>query len=95
MANGKAFTEEDLKLVNDTSLTHTEVAKLTGRLASTICIKRKALGVKAKNHLDQYRKHVDLLTDLTKTNGEIAKILNLPSKTIAMRRWYLGIKGIY
>lgn len=89
---GRAFTKSELELVKDITLNHTEVAKLTGRSTSTICLKRKKIGVKA---IDGSRVYTDaqnnIITDTSKTNSDVAKTLGIPIKRIISARWRLGI----
>ena len=70
--NGKPFTDDEVKLLMDESLTHTEIAKITGRAVSTISIKRRAeLKLKAKDGRLVYTGDLEkLIYDTTKTNQE-------------------------
>lgn len=91
--NGKKFTSKELELLNDKSLTHTDIAKLTGRSPSTIFLKRKALGI--KGYKDGSRTLSDyvrsLIYDTTKPSTEVAKLTGKPAKQITTLRHNYGI----
>jgi hypothetical protein len=89
---GRAFSKSELELVNDTTLNHTQVANITGRSTSTICLKRKSLGIKAVDGSRVYTdEQNDVITDTSKTNSEVSTILGVPIKVIISTRWRYGI----
>lgn len=89
---GRAFSKSELELVNDTTLNHTEVAKLTGRSTSTICLKRQSLGVKAVDGSRVYTdEQNDIITDTSKTSSEVARMFGIPTKRITLARNRFGV----
>jgi hypothetical protein len=67
MANGTPFTKQELEVVNNTALTHTEVAVQLGRSVNSVFSKRHQLGLidKCKGHRRPW------------TKAELNAILNL------------------
>lgn len=88
---GRPFSDEELMLVHDTKLTHTQVANQTGRTASTIYLKRKSLGIKVKSNYNKYIAHLDLLTDASVSTRYIAAKLNESIQSISSKRCSLGV----
>lgn len=75
--NGRKFTKKENLLLKNKSLSHTEVARLTGRTASTICLKRKAMGINEVKGKQPGWKSEDLdqLIEPKRPISEIAKDL--------------------
>ena len=45
----KQWTKQELNLLNNRTLTHTQVARLTGRGAATICFKTSSVRIKRQS----------------------------------------------
>jgi len=87
--NGRKFTKREDLLLKNKSLSHTQVARLTGRTAATVYGRRKALGISdcAGNRTGWKSEDLDQLVDPKKPISEIAKQLGRSySATYAMYR---------
>lgn len=91
--NGNPFNTIEVEILKNKNLTHTEVSKVTGRSVSTICLKRKALGVviKKDGRVTLPESTRELLMDMSKTAKQVAKLSNLTASQVSSKRYNMGL----
>jgi hypothetical protein len=93
MANGTPFNEEELEVINDTTLTHTLAAKKINRSVNSIFSKRYQLGLidKCKGHRKPWTKEeIDAVLDFDKPLNTLAYKLNRTRSSISSMRHELS-----
>lgn len=94
MANGTPFTEQELEVVNNTALTHTEVAVKLGRSVNSIFSKRHQLGLidKCKGHRRKWTgSELNEITSTNKTISELATQFNKSKSRVCQIRQELKV----
>lgn len=90
------WTEEELMILKDTSLSNREVCEITGRSYSAVKIKRRELNISPKKDIDYWT--IEEIKTLQKNkhlnNKKLAKILNRTPQSISIKRNKLNIPYI-
>lgn len=90
----KAWTEQELKLLQETSLSNQEIAKLIGRSRASVADRRRRDGITMySSRQNDYHKLWTKEADeylLTHTNGETAEHLGITRSNCAIRRYRLS-----
>ena len=94
----KPWTDDEIEIAKDMSLTDNELADLLDRSVGSVCVKRSVL--RSKGELTEYRHHmftneeVEIISDLWLTNEECAELLDRSLNSIASKRCRLRKQGL-
>lgn len=93
MPNGKPFTQSEIDLLHNESLSHSDIAELTGRSVSTVCIKRKSLGItKYKRATVKYTpEQLQYVEDLSLTDAKVGRLIGKSNKAVHSKRRAMGL----